>query len=346
MGVIAEADFDSDRSICHSTETRTCWTDVKIQKVALYALSAVCLFAAACMPVSYSPIAAGLALTSLFLAIYSQSLLDYRDPATLEKIRSEALKMSLLEIVKSYGWQQLFVHALLDKEAFEIAFRSYADTLSFDCIVAFYRDTSEHLALAIKQGASSNYTIPNPSEWKGRFHKETEELRIDAIVERYSLSELNAFGLFSTDEAALFDEVKRAIAFIQKESVEIHEEFALRTSADSAALLSAIELAEQAYAQHPAHRLLKQMRSYFCFHCGAFNYQYYTLIRDLEHSLIDAEKTREKAIAAAQEQYRLAVLPLKKEMEALLLVSKEKHEEKMIHFNYQYRAIRATLSSQ
>lgn len=341
MAAISDADFDTDRFNAPSIETKIGQTDVKTQKAALYALSLLCLFGAgvACTAASCSPIAAGLVLTSLFLALYSTSLIDYTDPVTLARIRTEALHQSLPETLKAHGWQNLFLYDLLDHESFKVVFRNYADTLSFDRILAFYREALGNLIQARGQGAAADFLIPSPSEWKHRFYLDTERMRIDLVAERYSLSELKSFDILGAEEGVLFDDAKRETAFYNELIADLQQQFALRTIAECVALQSAIEVSELTYAQHPAHRLLRQMRSYFCYHCGAFNHQYYSMIRDLEHSLIDARDARERAIAAAQELYRLAVLPVKREIDALSFAGKERYEEKISLLDLTYQMI-------
>ncbi len=340
MAAIAEADFDSDRLSALSIEKKNGPTDVKTQKAALYALSALSLFGAgvASTAAICSPVCAGLVLTSLFLALYSHSLTDYTDPATLAHIRTEALNQSLTEIVQAHGWQNLFIYALLDEEAFKTAYREQADTLSFERVLVFYREALGNLVQARRQGAGADFLIPSPFEWKNRFYLDTERLRIDLVAERFSLSELKAFEILGTEEGALFEEVKREIASYHDSNAALQEQFASRTATEYSLLQSVIEAAELVYAQHPAHRLLRQMRSYFCYHCGAFNHQYYSMIRDLECSLLEARETRERAIAAAHEQYRLAVLPVRREIDALILASKEQYELKISLLDQMYRA--------
>lgn len=341
MAAIAESDFDSDRLGVFSLEKKINPTDVKTQKAALYALSALTLFGAgvASTAAVCSPVCAGLVLTSLFLALYSRSLVDYSDPATLAQIRTEAMNQSLPELLQAHGWQNLFIHALLDQDAFKVVYRAYANTLSFERVLVFYREALGNLVQARRQGSLADFSIPSPFEWKDRFYLDTERLRIDLVAERFSLSELKAFDILGPEEAALFEEVKREIACYHDVNGDLQQQFAFRTAAEYGALQSAIEAAEFVYAQHPAHRLLRQMRSYFCYHCGAFNHQYYSMIRDLECSLIEAREARERVIAAAHEQYRAAVLPVRREIDALILVAKERYDEKISLLDQTYRAV-------
>lgn len=340
MSAIADIDTDSDWSVLRPLYKETPdLTDVKTRKAALYAISGVSLFAAAASIICYAayPVAVPLVVTSLFLAIYSRSYIDYSDPSTIAKFRAEALRQPLLESVKRHGWERIFRYEILDQAAFETLFRSSAASLSFGAILALYNQARGHLQRVLKSGRDVHFVIPLPLEWKERFFLDTETMRVDAIVERFRLEELMAFEILDAGQVEILEGAKREIASYGERNVELHGQFDERTKGERAFLEAAIQAADRTYGAHPAHHLLWRANYCHCSHCGAFNQGQMLLIRELERSLEVARILRDSEIKAAQELYNRAVQPVRKEIDALLLLSKERYEEGVDRLDQEYR---------
>ena len=250
-------------------ETSGFFTSARAQKIGYSALSAIAMsgatfaaalgFATGALPMAL--IALPLAGISAGLARTAYLLIDYDDPATLARLRSEVWGQPLPEIVAKHGWDKLFGYGLIDAELFGYSFVAQAETLSFADLLRYYHEAASALAQAPRKNrfaAMEEYAVPSPALWKGKFERETEGLRTDAIYMAYPGDDLVAFGLLSGSQKEALIETGKAIRKRDMQDAALEQQFLDRTPLERAALARAIDLAEWTYRSHSAHAQLQQ----------------------------------------------------------------------------------------
>lgn len=239
------------------------WTDVKVQKIRLYALSGAALVGAgivACTitPVSLASLAAAIPLTlaSGALLWYASSLVDYEDPKELLAIREQALKTPLSDLIKKHSLEKIFSHAILDSEAFETSYKAHANNFSFSGIVSLYKKTKETLD-SVKP--SHSFTIPSPALWKEAFLQETKDLNCKQIVSAYPISDLKSFDMLTPQQLSILEKTHAEMDHIKQTTITLERQFLDLTAEEASLLRAAKTAAKLSYQGHPSHALLRQI---------------------------------------------------------------------------------------
>jgi hypothetical protein len=246
-------------------------TDVKVKQAMFHAAASLSFFGAVlCGALAYglSSWAFGLTVFPLSLvggAIFLKALMmvDGEDPLAVERLRSDAQGKGLEELVKEYGWDQLFRYEIMSEAKFERSYRSHVDRLPFLEILFFYREAKHALeAVKSQNGGQTVYKLPAPSEWRGKFRAETKDLRCDQIVRDYPLSELTALGILTKLQQAALDDAVKELASYRQKSADLEEQFLDRTLRENMLRCEAKERAEREFnAQFVAiHETLKKIQ--------------------------------------------------------------------------------------
>lgn len=206
-------------------------TDTKVNKIGLYTLSflsgtAGMLIAGGLLPASITALIAAVPLYSLAGAFfwYSNSLIDYNCPKALEYIRQEAQKQTLPQIIEKHGWEKLFSYEILSPEEFKIAYSVYVERLSFNEMIQTYERAEEAKDLIQKTEAPSPFHIPSPMNWKAKFKEETESLKCEDIVSKYSVEKIGMYKVVTEKELDLLKKAETEVKGLQKNNEAFRKE--------------------------------------------------------------------------------------------------------------------------
>lgn len=191
------------------------WNNTTIQRIFLtavagYSLIGARVIAGGIIPATISSFTASIPLVAISggLLWHAISLIDYQNPTTLNDIRNETQHLPLPEIVKKHGWKNLFHFELLKPSQFAVAYRAYANTLSFNGVLILYKEANNQLNIVKSPQVTSLFTIPAPSEWKQKFLEETKEFSPKEIIEEYAISDLRSFGILTSEQIAPLEKCK------------------------------------------------------------------------------------------------------------------------------------------
>lgn len=126
------------------------------------------------------------------MCLDSLSRVEYDNPRILSKLKLEALQMSLQEIVKKHGWENLIRYQIITPAQFDKLFFSYANQVSFKEMLKVYREAAPYLVL------DKEFTFPSLTIWKDRFLSETGQLSCCEILKNYP--GLTEYAFFSTEQ--------------------------------------------------------------------------------------------------------------------------------------------------
>jgi hypothetical protein len=263
MTAISSVASNGSLAIAKNSEPRQ-WTDVKVKQVWLYSLAGLALVGSAvaigfavtgpCIPLLGAAIP--LFFTAGGLSVYALSLVDYENPAALEKMRREASRMALMPIVEKHGWDKLFRYEILDPAHFESVYRSWSDTASFARLLEVYHQAHDE---AVRQGAAARYAIPQPSDWKSKFEAETASMSCDQIIEKYPLKDLTEFQIISPNQKETLDAAAAERKRYQERYHALEQQFVDETPNQHRSLRLAEERAELTYRSNPFHLMLDQI---------------------------------------------------------------------------------------
>lgn len=202
-----------NRVIAFLPEIRFELTETKIQQVIITVFSGYSFLAARTVA------GGGLPTTMLqwsaaspFLAVstaaiwYALSLVDYENPEKLEKIRKQAQKLPLNEVIDLHGWKNLFKYEILNPQEFRKVFHQFASALTFKDLYTAYTEAKKELSAVNSSSSGCQHQLPKLAEWAPKFKQETALLTHDVILQDYPLSDLRE--LLTKEEIIPFEQMQ------------------------------------------------------------------------------------------------------------------------------------------
>ncbi len=181
------------------------WTDVKIKRTWAASAAGIALTgAAACTALAFTAslwllgAAIPLVLATGALVWYCFATVDYENPEELAKVRAQALKMNLPEIIQKHGLDKLIRYSILTPKQFEKAYSAHAETLDLKRLIAAYEEVSDKLDRLDLQ--NSGFNVPEPKLWRKKLVQETNGLDFGFFHDNKYLSQLIGYGLIQPKE--------------------------------------------------------------------------------------------------------------------------------------------------
>lgn len=127
---------------------------------------------------------------------------DEIDPSELPKIRAEAGRRPLKEIMAKYGIEAIFRHQLLPPDLFETKYRQMLSGMK--SIVAIIR-TYQKVAGSKPQG----YQVPHPAEYASVWREEVARVSVTKVLDLFDIDLLYQYRILTTKAHKELQEVEK-----------------------------------------------------------------------------------------------------------------------------------------
>lgn len=159
-------------------------------------IASLALFEVIAWPVGFLVIPC--ALTSMGLNLYNSQVSDFESPYELEQLQNKASKMSLNEVIQTYGWSDMLRLGILSPDQFSNKYRQHLKGKSLIEVINYYEKTLCHVSQC--SSPKYSYRVPHPREFAALWRQETVHINCEQIFQRYPLEKLEKYSLIGQGE--------------------------------------------------------------------------------------------------------------------------------------------------
>lgn len=147
------------------------------------------------------------ALTSMGLNLYNNQIVDFESPYELDKLQNKASKMSLNEVIQTYGWSDMLRLGILSPDQFSSKYRMCVRNKNLNDVISYYEKTLRHVSQC--SSPKYNYQVPLPREFAMLWRQETAHINSEKIFQTYPLEKLEKYSLVDQGELSCIKNLKR-----------------------------------------------------------------------------------------------------------------------------------------
>lgn len=193
------------------------------------------------------------------LVWYSVQIEDHENPDELKRFCHEAARMNLDGVIQAYGWNDTLRFGILSPELFVQKYRQQVKGKKLSEIISYYEKTRNHISLC--PSPKFEYRVPSPRESGRQWHKETESMTFEEIIQTYPLEKLERYAIVESGELGFLKTLKKEYDILKgyrdAKCLEIENQFQSNTLQQKRAYDLATEQASQRYNDNPAVKELQ-----------------------------------------------------------------------------------------
>jgi hypothetical protein len=149
----------------------------------------------------------------------------------IERMRSQASRMSLQMVILTFGWDDLLQQGILTSEQFAQKYTQELHGKDLVQIIEFYEKTLRRISECI--APKFDYRIPTPMHSARQWRSETAPFSFKQIINKYPLDQLEKYSILEAGEAQCLKSLNREYQVCKNErnnkAGEIEREFAVNT---------------------------------------------------------------------------------------------------------------------